>query len=157
LQHRTTVSDNKTMNAHILSISPQPSDASHSFNACFVASLVAFAAIGLSVVASLGGIGVASTDVPALYSNHGQTITIGGHSLDLSRMIFIRGAVCPDEDPIARNSSLNRQGCSLADSRIPASVIEIAASGLEAPSFKVEVDTTAGSTEGWVGFNDLRN
>jgi hypothetical protein len=145
------------MTIHTLSTSSQPSDAALSFTAGSIISSAAFAAIGLAVVVSLGGLGGTSTNAPATYLNHGQTITIGANSLDLSKMIFIRGEVCSDEDATAGSSSFNRQGCSLADSRIPTSVIEITANGLEAPSFKVEVDTTEGAAEGWVGFNNLKN
>lgn len=117
-----------------------------------------FVVCGLVVTAILTG----ETPPPAgmaAYFINGQIISVGRHSLDLGKPIFVRGAtpVCSSEDAL-ENYSVDRPGdCTVVDNSVSAGLVGIQTDGMREPSIQMQVQTPGGPVRGWVDYNNLHN
>jgi hypothetical protein len=119
-------------------------------------AFAAFAGAGLIIIVTLSGTYPTEESGPA-YLNRGQTITVGGQSLDLSKPIFITGRICSDTDAGSGDAADGPAGCIAANRSLPVTVVTLGLDAQQRPIFQVEAETTAGTTQGWARFGDLSN
>ncbi|MCB8879334.1 hypothetical protein ACELLULO517_03745 [Acidisoma cellulosilytica] len=113
---------------------------------------------GLVVTAILTG----ETPPPvgmAAYFINGQTISVGRHTLDLAKPIFVRGAaaICPTESDLENYSAGSPGDCTMVTNGLPAGLVGIQADGMREPSIQMQMQTPNGPVKGWVDYNNLHN
>ena len=136
---------------------PKHAQRAPAIRASFV-GIACFALAGLAVTATLVGKDVPQTGMAAYFIN-GNMVTVGRHALDLSRPIFVRGAVpiCPSEDALAAFSPGNASGCTVLATKAPAGLVGIVTDGMREPTFQMQMNTPDGTIRGWVNYNNLTN
>ncbi len=110
--------------------------------------ILLFVICGLAITAILSG----ETPPPAgsaAYFINGQVISVGRHSLDLAKPIFLQGAtpVCGSEDALESFSVSNPGDCTVVDSTARAGLVGIQTDGMRAPSFQMQMQTPKA---GWI-------
>jgi hypothetical protein len=135
------------VNAHLTSSSPERREPMPQTARAFGKTIAAFVAIGVVMAGLLW-----ETRMP--WNEHGGD---GGGSLNLSKPIFIKGALCPYQGLLASFSDANAQGCLNANTESPVAVVATATNGVLAQVFKVDIETPEGPVEGWVTSGSLRN
>jgi hypothetical protein len=144
------------MNTDLVGLSWQPSSRRTRFTLTSLLGGAGFAAAGFAVVAALSG-AVSPQNGPTLSFDHGQTITVGSQSLDLSKPVFVKAGVCPRQDQAAATSPDHRRDCAPTPDAVPANVVTIAAARPDEPVFEVQMDRPGGAALGWVDLGDLEN
>lgn len=84
-------------------------------------------------------------------------IAANSPKLDLSKPIFVNGALCPNQGLLALYSKADSQGCLVADTRSPVSVVALVTNDQQVQVLKIDADTPEGTIEGWVRADSLRN
>lgn len=123
-----------------------------------ILGVLLFVICGLVITAILSG----ETPPPAgsaAYFINGQVISVGHHSLDLAKPIFLHGGtpVCGSEDALENFSVSNPGDCTLVDSNARAGLVGIQTDGMREPSFQMQMQTPNGVVKGWVDYNSLHN
>ena len=95
----------------------------------------------------------------AAYFINGQTISVGHHTLDLGKPIFIRGAaaICPSEQSLENYSAGSPGDCTMVTNGVSAALVGIQADGMREPSIQMQMQTSDGTVKGWVRYNNLHN
>ena len=126
--------------------------------AAAIIGVACFALAGATVTAVLMGKDVPQT-ANAAYFIDGNLITSGHHSLDLSRLIFVRGDVpiCPSNDALANYQPDDPEGCTTLPASAPADLIGIVPDGMRQPIFQMQMNSPDGPIRGWVNYNNLTN
>jgi hypothetical protein len=123
-----------------------------------IAGVLLFVIGGLAVTAILTG----ETPPPvgmAAYFINGQTISVGRHSLDLGKPIFMRSEtpICPSEDSLENYSMGSPGDCTVVTNPTPAGLVSIQTDGMREPSIQMQMQTPNGPVKGWVRYNSLHN
>lgn len=123
-----------------------------------IIGLLLFVVCGLIITAILAG----ETRPPvgmAAYFVNGQIISVGRHTLDLSKPVFVSGQtpVCPTEESLESYAPDNPGPCTVVSDVSPAGVVGITTDGMRAPSFQMQMQTSSGTIKGWVDYGNLHN
>ncbi|HEX3984298.1 MAG TPA: hypothetical protein VHX12_11430 [Acidisoma sp.] len=123
-----------------------------------VLGFLLFLVCGVVITAILAGETTPPASMNAYFVN-GQIISVGRHSLDLSKPVFLRGEtpVCATEDALENYSSENPGNCTVVSSVTAAGLVGIMTDGMREPSFQMQMKTSSGPVKGWVGYNNLHN
>jgi hypothetical protein len=144
------------MSAHLAFSSPPRHGSALQTVRALGKALAGFVSICFVIATLLWGTG---TSWSALHRDAGASSVAAADNdpLDLSKPIFIRGALCPYEGLLASFSEANAEGCLVADGNRPVMVVATATNGRQARVFKVDMDTAEGTVEAWVTSHSLRN
>lgn len=120
---------------------------------------ILFAVAGLVIIAILAGDNSSTRSAGMLaYFINGDNL-VRGHSLDLSKPIFVSRAtpVCQSEDALERYSPSSPGDCTVIDTGAQAGLVGIQTNGMRQPSFQMQLQTAGGTVKGWVDYNSLHN